>query len=128
MNTSRVNRAYLQHQAVPAQHPTPQERRITVKVTQKSWITTGEKILYSIFGILFVIACFYIVSYSSSTDSLNRDIQSLESEIELKQVQNEHLTYEIKELSRPERIRAIAEENGLEIQNTKVKSAHFIHE
>lgn len=130
MNTSRVRRPYYQHHAITKEQPShsPQERKVTVKVRQSSWITTGEKILYSFFGILLIGICYYIVSFSSTTDSLNREIQSIETEIETKQIQNETLTFEIKELSRPERIKAIAEKHGLEIQNTKVKSAYFSNE
>lgn len=127
MNTSRADKSYYQHQAIPREYPKqlPQERRVTVKVRQSSWITTGEKILYSIFGILILSFSYYLVSFSSTTDSLNREIQVIEKEIELKKIQNENLTFEIKELSRPERIKAIAEKHGLEIQNTKVKSAYY---
>lgn len=126
MNTSRANKMYWQHQALPNEHPTPKERRVTVKVKPTSWITRGEKIIYSFLGLLLIFFCYNIVSFSSTTDTLNREIQSIEKEIELKQIQNENLTYEIKELSRPERIKAIAEKHGLEIQDTKVKSAHAI--
>jgi|SRR5699024_481235 len=124
MNTSRVKRAYYQ-QTIP-QRQAPKERKVAVTVRQKSWITTGEKILYSVLGVLLIAFSYYMVTFSSTTDSLNREIQALENDIELKQIQNENLTFEIKELSRPERIKAIAEKHGLEIQNTKVKSAHFL--
>lgn len=129
MNTSRVRKPYYQHHAITKERQihAPEERKVTVKVRQSSWITTGEKILYSFFGILLIGICFYLVSFSSTTDSLNREMQTLQRDIEVKQIQNETLTFEIKELSRPERIKAIAEKHGLEIQNTKVKSAYSSH-
>lgn len=130
MNTSRANKPQWQRYATHDLQPnqTPKERRVQVVVKSKAWLTRGEKILYSLFGIILILCSYYLVSFSSATDTLNRDIQALQEEIELKQIQNESLTYKINELSRPERIKAIAEKYGLKVQNTKVKSAHFISE
>lgn len=108
-------------------HETQQQPQVKVKVRRKSWITKGEKILYSLIGISLIIAGLFIVSYSSTTDVLNRDIQTLEQTINNQLIQNENLKFEAKELSKPGRIMKIAEENGLKIQDTKIKRAHMIN-
>lgn len=119
MNTSRVR----------AWQPNPREQKtVRVKVRRKSWITKGEKIIYSFVGICLIAAGVYIVSYSSTTDTLNRDIQTLEKRISEQHIQNENLEFKIKELSKPERIMKIAEKNGLKIQDTKVKRAQRVSE
>ena len=123
MNTSEARTRKWQPKPNESQE-LAREKRVTVKVRKQSWITTGEKVIYSIVGIGLIIMSYYFVTYSSTTDSLNREIQSLEKEIELKQIENESLAYEVKELSRPDRIKGIADEYGLKIQNTKVKRAH----
>lgn len=102
---------------------TEQNKKVKVRVHKSHWITKGEKLLYSIAGACLVCFGIYIVSYSSSTDTLNRDLQQLESQVQNQQIHNEGLTFEVKELSRPERITKIAKENGLKIQDAKVKKA-----
>lgn len=100
-----------------------EDKQIAVKVHKKGWITKGEKVLYSVIGFCLIAACIYIVSFSSSTDTLNRELQSLEQTVQKQEVKNEGLLYEKKQLSRPERITKIAKENGLKIQDAKVKQA-----
>ena len=69
-----------------------------------------------------------MVSYSSTTDTLNREIQSMENSIVDQQVINEGLVFEIKDLSRPERITQIARENGFTIQAAEVKHANAFNQ
>ncbi len=100
------------------------EKQVVVKVRKKSWITKGEKVLYSIVGACLISAGIYTVSFASATDTLNRELQTLESQVQAQKVTNEGLIFEIKELSRPERITKIAKDNGLKIQDAEVKKAH----
>lgn len=125
MNTSEARTKRWQPKTYEPKQPTT---KVTVKVRKQGWITKGEKIIYTFVGVGLILMCYYLVSYSSTTDSLNREIQSIEKKIELKQIQNENLTYEVKELSKPDRIKAIAEKHGLKIQNTKVKRAHALND
>lgn len=105
-----------------------QEKQQHVTVRKQSWLTTGEKIIYTFISVCLVVAGFLVVSYSSSVDSLNREVQSLEKEIETQQVTIQSLEFEKKELSKPERIMKVAEENGLKIQGTKIKQAESFSE
>ncbi|WP_010096790.1 cell division protein FtsL [Ornithinibacillus scapharcae] len=102
------------------------EKKVIIR--KKSWISKGEKVLYSFVAMVLLLAGVYVVSYSSSMDSLNRDIQSLERKITTQQVVNEGLMFEIKELSRPERITQYAKENGLTIQAAEVKQANAFNQ
>lgn len=104
----------------------PQEKK-QVKVQKQSWVTKGEKMLYLLFSILFLTAGFFIVMYSSSTDALNRDLQSLEQSVHKQEVVNDGLLFEIKELSTPERITEIAKEKGLKIQDGEIKHAQAVN-
>ncbi len=97
-------------------------KKVIVKVKKKGWLTKGEKALYSLFALLIIVSSIYIVSYSSTIDSISRDAQNLEGAVKQKAISNDNLTFEIKILSEPARILQIAEENGLKIQDTKVKS------
>lgn len=103
-----------------------QEKQVKVAVRKQSWLTPGEKIIYTFISVCLVVAGFFVVSYSSTVDSLNRDVQSLEETIEVQQVTNQSLEFEKKELSKPERIMKVAEENGLKIQGTKIKQAESL--
>ncbi|WP_077326000.1 cell division protein FtsL [Virgibacillus siamensis] len=106
-----------------APQPQQQEKQKAVKVKKQSWITKGEKVLYSLFGFCIIIASVYMVSFASSTEQLNKEVQSLENTVDHQQVINEGLTYEKAKLSEPERIIRIAHKHGLTIQASEVKQA-----
>jgi len=121
MNTSE---ARSWQQAIPERnreinrHPEP-KKQVKVHV-HKRWITPGEKFLYVMFALITATALIYVVSFSSQVDTLNRNIQSLESNISQQETTNANLSYQVQEYSNPDRILRIAKENGLKIQNTKV--------
>lgn len=120
MNTNHARswqRDYTQH---ADQH---QKKKIVVKVRKNSWLTKGEKVIYAFLALLILTAGLYIVSFSSSTDTLNREVQSLEAQVQQMKVDNESLSFEVGELSKPERITKIARDNGLKIQDAQVKRA-----
>src|SRR5699024_10822097 len=93
------------------------------KSNSKTWLTKGEKVIYA-FLCAAIIACgMFIVSYASTTDTLNRETQTLNDEVNAQKVENENLLFEVRELSKPERITKVAKDNGLEIQEAQVKQA-----
>jgi len=120
MNTNHARKWQRDYVQPPGQ---PQKKKITVKVRKNSWLTKGEKIIYAFLAIVILASGLYLVSFSSSTDTLNREVQTLETEVQEMKVDNEALAYEIRELSKPERITKIARENGLKIQDAQVKRA-----
>lgn len=113
-----------QNQARQWQHdyiPQKRQQKVIVKVKRSSWLTTGEKVIYTFCFALMIVATYYIVSFSSSIDTLNREQQTLETNISELTTTNQIKMFEIKELSDPARILGIAEENGFKIQDSKVK-------
>ncbi|MFD2208731.1 cell division protein FtsL [Virgibacillus halophilus] len=112
-------RSWQQHYTAQAAEPVKKQ----VVVRKSSWITQGEKVLYSIAGICLILASILVVTFSSQTDTLNRNLQSVEQKVQKQELKNAGLADEIKELSRPERIIKKAKENGLKIQDAKVKQA-----
>lgn len=105
-------------------HQPKRQKQVKVKVhKKKQWISTGEKFLYSIGTTAVLATSLFFVQFSSSTDTLNRDIRSLEQDISKQESVNENLAYQVKELSNPDRILEIAKQNGLNIQNAEVKQA-----
>ncbi|MFD2925421.1 cell division protein FtsL [Halobacillus naozhouensis] len=109
----------------PVQEPNKKQQP-KVKIHKKQWISTGEKFLYSAFTGVVVAASIFMVNFTSSTDTLNRNIQELEQEVKQQAAHNETLAYQVKELSNPDRILEIAKEHGLDIQNAKVKQAGYL--
>lgn len=120
MKSSEARQRNFQVQSQPLK----KEKQVIIKVHKQKWLTKGEKFLYSLFGISLIIACFIIVAQASATDTINRDIQSLENDVNQQQINNENYLFEIRELSKPERISRIAKENGLKIQDSQVKQAN----
>lgn len=99
------------------------EKQVTVKVRKRGWITKGEKMLYSILGVMMILACVFVVSHASSTYALNKELQSMEKTLQTQLETNEVLFFEVERLSLPERITKIAKDNGFKIQNAEVKHA-----
>ena len=95
-----------------------------VVIQRKGWITKGEKILYAFFAVIFLLFAGYMVSYAATTDTMNREIQTLESQLQEQKLKNASLEFEVKELQRPERIIKIAKKKGFHIQNSQVKRAN----
>ncbi len=120
MNTNQARNWQQYTQPTPSDK---QQKKIVVKVRNKSWLTKGEKVIYGFLSILILLGGIYIVNFSSTTDQLNRNVQSMEEKVQQQKVENEGLIFEVRELSKPERITKIAKENGLKIQETKVKRA-----
>lgn len=122
MNTNHARVWNVNPAPTPKQHP----KKVTVRVKKQGWITKGEKVIYSAVAFLLLIAAVFMVTVSSQTDTLNREVQRLERTVEQQKITNETLAFEVKELSRPERIIAFAEAKGLEIQNAEVKQAQLV--
>ncbi|WP_188205719.1 cell division protein FtsL [Alkalibacillus aidingensis] len=96
----------------------------TPKPVQKPWFTKGEKVLYTLGIVIMAITAIVVVSFSSSVDSMNRDVQNLNNEVQELQSQNTSLQAEVQELSNPNRILSIAQENGLDIRHADVKQVY----
>jgi cell division protein FtsL len=103
-----------------------QRKEVQVQVPKKQWITKGEKVIYSFFTVVAVIASVFVVSFSSSLDSINRDIQNLETKVEEQKLSNDTLKAEVKSLSEPSRIIEVAKANGLSIKNSQVEQANLV--
>ncbi|MCF3942524.1 cell division protein FtsL [Oceanobacillus alkalisoli] len=112
----------------PSPNPNREPKKVAVKVKKQGWITKGEKVIYSMIAAGLIIAGVFMVSLSSQTDALNREMQELEKSVQQQQIANEGLAFEVKELSRPERIISIAESHGLTIQNAEVKQAQAVEQ
>lgn len=120
MNTNQARQWQHQHEE---QQTVTHEEQVFVKRKKIGWITKGEKTLIVLFCIAVICATYYIISYAATTDQLNRSVQTLEEDVNQMYITNDTLDYKVKELSKPERITAIAKEHGLKIQDTKVKRA-----
>src|SRR5699024_12306394 len=119
MNTNNAR----QWQQYSAQTQRDNQRKVVVKVRSKNWLTKGEKVIYAFLATALVGIGIFIVSYASSVDTLDRDVQSLEQDIQKQTAQNDELPGEVGELSKSERITSMAAENGLKIQAGKVTGA-----
>ncbi|MBM7552858.1 cell division protein FtsL [Thalassobacillus pellis] len=118
-----MNAEQIKHVRQPERE---QKSQVKVKVHKKRWISRGEKALYSIMSGIVIVSAVFVVQFSATTDALNRDVQKLEHQVQAQKTENQNLQYQVKELSNPDRILKIAKENGLKIQNAKVKQAATI--
>jgi len=125
MNTNHARN--WQREQIDRRHE-QEKKKVVIRTRKRSMITRGEKLIYSFFCILLTAASIYVVSFSSSMDKLNRDIQSIDKTVQEQKIENENLNFEINELSKTERITKIAKENGLKIQEAKVKRASKLND
>ncbi len=128
MNTSEAKKMKTTQSSQEINYIKPDHEKVHIKVTQSGKITKGERFIYIFFSIILVLVSTYIVFYSSQTDTMNRELQSYEETVSNQQFINEGLTFEVKELSQPERITKIAKDKGLKIQDAQVKKANIVQE
>ncbi|MCR6111225.1 cell division protein FtsL [Bacillus sp. A301a_S52] len=106
----------------------PHREKETKKVRErvfKGGITKGEKVIYAMALIAVVCITYLIVSNYATMYSLNHDMQQVESQISSQENVNSGLTLQVKELSDPERILDIAQnELGMKLNDESVKVIH----
>lgn len=128
MSTSEAKKLNATQSSPEINNTQTDHEKVHIKVTQSGKITKGERYIYIFFSIILVLVSTYIVFYSSQTDTMNRELQSYEETVSNQQFTNEGLTFEVKELSQPERITKIAKDKGLKIQDAQVKKANIVQE
>lgn len=123
-----------QHARKLTSYETPPVKEQTRKVVQhkvkvkRAWVTPGEKVMYILFSIIFISVMCYVVTFGYSLDTMNRSIQTINTQIDQQETTNQNLVYKQKELSQPSRIIENAKKHGLKIQNTQVKEATMVVE
>ncbi|WP_158217548.1 cell division protein FtsL [Lottiidibacillus patelloidae] len=96
--------------------------RSPIEKPKKFRITLGEKILVIACSIVLATLAITIVSKSAVIYLENRELQTLEQQVENQLKINRDLNFQVTELSSPERIRKIAEEElGMKLDSKKVK-------
>lgn len=128
MSTSEAKKLNATPKTTEINNRQTNQEKVHIKVTQSGKITKGERYIYTFFSIILILFTTYIVFHSSQTDTLNRELQSYEETVSNQQFINEGLTFEVKELSRPERITKIAKDKGLKIQDAQVKKVNRVQE
>ncbi|MET3682044.1 cell division protein FtsL [Alkalibacillus flavidus] len=112
------------HVQQPVQPKRQEEQHVPKQPpVKKPWFTKGEKVLYTLGVIIMAVLAIVVVNFSSSVDTLNRDVQQLNNQLTDVKTQNDSLRADVQELSNPNRILTIAEENGLNIRHAEVKQA-----
>src|SRR5690625_3069092 len=126
MNTSEAKKMNRIQNSPEINHKQTGQNKVHMKVTESGKITKGEKYIYIFFSLILVLFSAYIVFYSSQTDTMNRELQTYEATVEDQKLINEGMTFEVKELSQPERITKIAKENGLKSRDKQEKKENEI--
>ncbi|MGE8204182.1 cell division protein FtsL [Heyndrickxia sp. NPDC080065] len=93
-------------------------------VHKRSQITLGEKLLA---GLAIAFVCFMaikVISTQAAVYQVNKDIQKLESSIQDKKKVNADLEMQVSDLSRYDRIKKIAKELGLKMNDNNVKGVY----
>ncbi|TKD71753.1 cell division protein FtsL [Pseudalkalibacillus hwajinpoensis] len=89
---------------------------------ERGRITKGEKLLWMMLVLAFVTASIFMVSNYASIYNLNTSIQQVESEQRAQLKQNEELQVKVTELSAPDRIMDIAQnELGMKLNDQNVE-------
>jgi len=89
---------------------TVQKKRVTVR---PGGISAGEKLLYFFIVIALVTVSTFIIARYAKISDYNYQILETKQEVKKVSEQNGELHAKIDELSKPERIRSIAEQMGL---------------
>ncbi|GEL07292.1 cell division protein FtsL [Salisediminibacterium halotolerans] len=112
----------LHHGTAPKRHI---ERQTVHERVYKGGITKGEKVLYILSGIIIGITMFFLLSNYATMYSLNDTIQETETAVSEQQSTVDGLQLQVTELSDPERILHIAEnELGMTLDDRNVQVIH----
>lgn len=101
-----------------------QERinKTSTVIVEKGKISKGEVFLLIALALIFFAVSILVVNNYATIHSLNREVHSLQSEIDNKQRMNDDLKLQVTELSEPDRIMKIAKEKlGLSLNENNVK-------
>ncbi|AXF55477.1 cell division protein FtsL [Salicibibacter kimchii] len=109
-----------QKQYVREEQKEEQRQLQTVRNRVEKRFTRGEKYLMAMIGIAIVVTAVLMVSNYASMYGLEQEISQLQSEINQQQQYNEGLEHQVSELSDPERILEIAQDNGMELNDDNV--------
>ncbi|CAH2713361.1 Cell division protein FtsL [Neobacillus rhizosphaerae] len=88
---------------------------------KKSWLTPGEKIIGIAFAGLVCFGSVHLISNQAKIYNVNRDIQTVEGQVNELQKVNNDLKVQVSEMSTYERIKAKAEKMGLVFNENNVK-------
>jgi cell division protein FtsL len=86
-----------------------------------SWLTPGEKIIGIAFAGLVCFGSVHLISNQAKIYNVNRDIQTVEGQVNEIQKVNNDLKVQVSEMSTYERIKAKAEKMGLVFNEKNVK-------
>ncbi|GIN57602.1 cell division protein FtsL [Lederbergia ruris] len=106
-----------QYQYQPAQQP---EREIK-KVKCHAKITPGEKVLAFLLIAFLAVMSIQIISANAQVYEVNKDVEDVKTAIQEQETVNSELEAQVKEMSRYERIKEIAEKKGLNLDGNNVK-------
>lgn len=88
---------------------------------KRSPITLGEKLLFTVFLLIMLLASIWVISNAVAMYHANIEIQKIEAKINDQEKINSDLSVQVEELSRPERIYKIAKDLGLTLNPNNVK-------
>lgn len=109
----------VQYKKRPEKH---REQRQQPKVAPvRHGISTGEKLLYILFIIIVVTVLSVLLTRYATISQLNYEAQYLEKESVKIEERNSTLQLEVASLSAPERIIAIAQEEGMTLNKSTVR-------
>ncbi|MGE7779237.1 cell division protein FtsL [Peribacillus sp. NPDC097264] len=103
------------------QYEDQQQQSQQTVVIRKAKISIGEVLLLCTIAIMITFACVKIVSNQAAIYETNKEIQQVEATIEEQGKLNDDLMVQVDELSRYERIWAIAAKLGLGLDDNNVK-------
>jgi cell division protein FtsL len=113
---SNLARKFQQQQQVER---TVEERGILK--TKKYWLTPGERIIGLVFTGMVCFGAVQLVSNQAEIYQVNKEIQTLQSQVVEQQKVNSDLEVQVKELSTYERIWDKAKQMGLVLNENNVK-------
>ncbi|MCR8848546.1 cell division protein FtsL [Rossellomorea sp. SC111] len=117
---SNLARNYEQ-QKVEKSYQSVQAKPKRLNEERRYGITPGEKILVTIFAMVFCFLAVQIVSTQAAIYDANKEVQHVETTIEKQEKANTDLKLQVSELSTYERILEKAKELGLNLKEKNVK-------
>ena len=116
------NLAHTIHEHAPSYTPQKNSENQGKKTLQKKNRYFLEKTIAVSMAIIVFLLTFAVVSFEIKIASANRSLQDTNREVATETVINRNLEQEVQELSRYDRVYAIAKANGLEMNEENVRN------
>lgn len=122
MNDNLARQLETEHQPLLQPQPNQEPKKVHKAIPQTKGATRLESAVMSFFGIVLFGLAIAHITLSMQVSTVNRTIQDVQSQSVVTQIENENFEQKVQELSRYDRVYAIARDYNLEMNEEQIRN------